>query len=446
MSKKSTMLRQAPLFAAIAATLFTVNVAAGERGNDRNARAGYVTNGNDNGAGSLRAALSSGASRIVISKDVETILISSTLEYAGDRALRLQGGGQTIQADGDFTLLSVLNGANLMVSNLTFQGIGGFKFDVKNDDIVAGTGKGIFVDVPDDATGTVQVTLANVTVRDVANHGVHISDCSLADDCGGGSGGGGEGSPASVKVTLRGVTIDNAGSGKFDADGLRVDDRGAGSIDARIFNSVFTNMGADGVELDEGNEGNVTVDVRNANFVTNGDYCLGGWDTREEADANKDAIFAASEGACNDDDDLDVDDGMDVDEAGDGSFSGAFSKVIVYGNFDEGLDLDEEGAGDTDLVFTNVSGAANDGEHIKISEEDDGDNRAVLVNVMGVNGGDDGTQIESEDAGDTFVEIYDSVFLNNAKKGAKITSEGGGTAKVRNSQIDKLDLENVEEI
>ena len=39
-------------------------------------------------------------------------------------------------------------------------------------------------------TGTVEVYLDNVGVYGVGNHGIHISDCSLVDECGAGSGGG----------------------------------------------------------------------------------------------------------------------------------------------------------------------------------------------------------------------------------------------------------------
>lgn len=106
------------------------------------------------------------------------------------------------------------------------------------------------------------MNLKNVSVSNVANHGIHISDCSFADDCGSGSGGGGDGSNASVSVLFNGVTIDNAGNGKFDADGLRVDERGIGSIYFKSFASTFKNVGADGVELDEGDEGSIYTQVK----------------------------------------------------------------------------------------------------------------------------------------------------------------------------------------
>jgi hypothetical protein len=98
----------------------------------------------------------------------------------------------------------------------------------------------------------------NVTVTGTAGHGIHVSDCTLADECGGGSGGAGEGSPASISLTLTGVTVIDTAYGRFDADGVRVDERGEGSIDFVATSSVFSGIGADGIELDEGQDGDVT--------------------------------------------------------------------------------------------------------------------------------------------------------------------------------------------
>jgi hypothetical protein len=80
--------------------------------------------------------------------------------------------------------------------NLAFEGPGGW--DIENRSDLGAAGKGIFVDLRDDQTGTVEIELVNVTVTGTAGHGIHVSDCTLADECGGGSGGAGEGSPASI--------------------------------------------------------------------------------------------------------------------------------------------------------------------------------------------------------------------------------------------------------
>ena len=60
------------------------------------APAGKVTNGNNDGAGSLRAALASGATKIVIEPSVATIVVTETLEYTGTMPLSINGTGHTI--------------------------------------------------------------------------------------------------------------------------------------------------------------------------------------------------------------------------------------------------------------------------------------------------------------------------------------------------------------
>ena len=397
-----------------------------------------VTTGADSGEGSLRAALASGASRIVIRPGVTGILISSPLVYEGTDPLRITGAGQTIEGTttgDDFTLLEVSNGANLAVSNLRFYGRG--DFDLENP----GTGKGIFVKVPSDRTGIVRLELTNVEVNGVANHGVHVSDCTLGDDCGSGSGGGGDGSPASVHVILKQVTVDGAGNGKFDADGVRVDERADGGIVLDVFGSEFVDVGADGVELDEGNDGDVFISVRNSVFEDNGAYC-------------EFAPLDLSEPCIEDDDGelvRDLDDGFDIDEAGAGSLLGSVTGSNVNGNLDEGLDFDEEGPGGMNLDIWNVEAKANGDEGVKLSSANSGDIN-VNMRTMDVSDNDnDGIQVETEDGdGEVHVVFQNSSSMGNSDDGLNISQENQsslGTLKIRGfSDVDSIDLENVEEI
>lgn len=395
-----------------------------------------VSNGNDSGDGSLRAALASGAGVIQIQANVTKIDINSTLMYEGTEPLRIIGWGQTIKANhegDDFTLLEVSNGANVEINNLRFNGGGGFSLDVPGD------GKGIYVKVPTDRTGVVSLKLANVEVRGVAAHGVHISDCTLGDDCGAGSGGGGEGSDASVSATLENVNVWNVGYGKFDADGVRLDERGNGDILFRATASMFMNVGADGVELDEGNDGDVHVDVRNSSFDDNGGYCL-----------NAPLDLAQP---CVEDDDgelvLDLDDGFDIDEAGAGSLLGVIANTIVNTNLDEGLDFDEEGDGGVLIDIAGVDAMGNGDEGVKISAEDAGSVNAQLRQLYIAGNGDDGIQIENE-GGDVHVRFFNGISMDNSKKGLKVTQEGpdtNGTLMIRGfNDIDELDLENISQI
>jgi hypothetical protein len=382
-----------------------------------------VINGDDDGAGSLRDALGSGATVIVIDDSVSAIDIDNTLIYDDEAALKIVGSGQTVLG-GDFTLLAITEGADLTISDLDFEGPGGY--DVENQ----GGGKGIFVDVPDDREGVVSLNLTNVSVSHVGKHGVHVSDCDLAV-CGAGGGGGGDGSPASIYARLANVTIDGVGNGGFDADGMRIDDRGDGDILFIAVDSVFVNVGADGVELDEGNDGDVIVEVRNSVFEFNGGYCF-------PVDPD-DPPYA--DPTCVEDDDgelvLDLDDGFDIDEAGNGSLLGSIRNIWISNNLDEGLDFDEEGDDGINIELVGIEAWGNGDEGVKLSEEDGGDVTARLRSLTVAGNGDDGIQIEQDHAGDINVTVNGTITMDNAKNGLKVVQDGpgGGSLKVRGSDI-----------
>ena len=362
-----------------------------------------VTNGDNDGPGSLRAALESGATKIRIMRSVDEIVVTEPLEYTGKRPLALLGSGQVIDGAGvvpnSASVFAVTRGANVTISNLTVDaggGNGSGPYTRENP----GGGKGIFVAVPEDRTGTVRLNLWSVTVMGTGNHGVHVSDCSLADACGGGGGGGGDGSPASVAVRAINVLIEDSGNGKQDADGLRVDERGDGNIRFFAYNSAFNDVGADGVELDEGNNGNVFVNVFDSTFDRNGEYCLIGDFVKGDP--------------CDDDGEPDVDDAFDVDEAGPGSVIGYVRNLTVVNNFDEGLDFDEEGPGGFNLRIANVFAQNNEDEGIKVSEEDDGSNRVRLSDITA----DGDLEFEEEDHGILDIAIRNSFVGDDMKLAA----------------------------
>ncbi len=418
---------------AASAAAFVAALALGA-GNALAAAPAIVTSDADSGAGSLREALESGATLIRINPAVQTITIDSALSYGGTEPLRIYGNGTTISASGDFTVLELSAGASLRANRLVLEGPGGFDFDN------AGTGKGLFIQVPNEATGSVNVELIDVTVRNVANHGIHVSDCTLGDDCGAGSGGGGDGSPASINMTLRGVTVDNAGYGKFDADGVRVDERADGGIVFFATGSVFSNNGADGVELDEGNDGDVHIEIWRSDFTDNGGYCLP-------------APLDVTEPCVEDDDGdliLDLDDGIDIDEAGDGSITGSITVSKVADNLDEGFDFDEEGEGGMSMDFVRIEGTGNGDEAIKMSAAGAGDVHAEVINSVIMGNGNDGTEFEVEDGdGQVHIRIGGSVIEMNDSEGVAAAQENEtdpGTIRIRASTVDELDLENVEEI
>lgn len=395
-----------------------------------------VNNGNNDGAGSLRAALNSGASFIRISRSVPFITITEPLEYKRTEGLTILAAGQTIDASAlapNDDILSITEGADLRMSNLSL--VGG-STEINPEPSLPQGGIGLFVNVPQAREGIVRVVLNNVSVSNVGNHGIHVSDCALRDDCGGGSGGGGQGSEASVLVRLNRVMVNNVGFGRQDADGVRVDERGNGDIYFTATQSRFMNVGADGVELDEGNNGDVIADVSDSVFDSNGEYCV--------------SIPFVAGSPCDDDGDADVDDGFDIDEAGSGTLYARIIDSEITNNFDEGLDFDEEDEGGIALRISGVKALGNADEGVKASEEGEGSLRATLrrLSSFNNNGAGDGVELEEEDAGDVFVRVEGSVLIGGDNEALEVVQEdeGEGLLKVRGSQIQSFDLEGVSQI
>jgi len=389
-----------------------------------------VTNGNDSGPGSLRDALASGAGKIVISPSLSVISITDTLIYSGTAPLDIHGTGQLVDGGrrGN-TLLEVSEGADLAITNLAFTDGGGYE-------LLDGGGEGILLSVPKSRQGVVRLDLTNVKVTGVGDIGVHVLDCDIAD-CGNGNDSGGDGSAASVAVTLKGVQIHDVGQGQFDADGLRVDERGPGDISLRVASSSFTRIGADGIELDEGDGGDVILSLNGVVLADNGDYC-----TVVDIDNPEDP-------SCIDDGELDLDDGFDVDEAGAGSIIGRIVNAQVKDNLDEGLDFDESGDGGFDLQLVNIRAYNNADEGIKLSAEDSGDLLARLNRVVVTDSDDDGVQIEQDGDGRVDVVVTGSFIGQNAKEDLKVeqsSDQDPGTLKLRGSRIENIDLDNVEQI
>lgn len=388
-----------------------------------------VKNGNNSGAGSFRAALESGATTVRFSPKVSAVKIIDTLIYKENKNIRIQGSGQVIDGSGlvgQADIFAVVNGANVIIEGLDF--VGNY-FQVNETPSEPEGGKGIFINVPSSRQGVVKIDLSGITVTGVGNHGIHISDCTLWDECGGGSGGAGQGSVASVSVNLDNVHINRVGFGKQDADGIRVDERGEGDIYFTALNSTFINVGADGIELDEGNEGDIVADVRHSVFDGNGEYC--------------NLIPFVAGGQCDDDGYADVDDGFDLDEAGDGSIHVGIRNTVVSNNYDEGLDIDEEGPGGISVRAVDVLALANGDEGIKASESDAGDLRVVLKETVSIdnNGSKEGVELEESDLGDVTVRVIGSTFVGGHDEKLKIEQEGAGEGTVKVYRSGKLELD-----
>jgi len=438
-----------------------------------------VTSGADSGPGSLRAALTVAADTagpifVVTEDDIEA---ESTLTYAGREPLAIHGNGQTIKMSANATILAVTEGADLTVNDLKLAGPGGFSITNRGDDTDSG-GKGIFVDVRDDQTGVVHVVLEDVAISGVAYHGVHVSDCDLADDCGGGSGGGGDGAPASIVVQLANVEIRNVGTGTFDADGIRVDERGDGDIHYSASRSTFRDIGADGVELDEGDAGDVVATVIANRFLDNGSYCdpevlspslpsgpEGEFEDGEMSEADVPANVAGSaDDRCFEREILiydtgfvesyqiviDLDDGIDIDEAGEGDLRLVMLDSEIRGNLDEGVDLDEEDAGNAVVSYIRSTAEKNTDDGFRISESGSGDLIGTVFAVTATDNGGYGIRFDQDGAGDVSVDVYKTETSNNDdgdETGLRVgqTGAGTGTLTVNDSSLeDGIDVRNVE--
>lgn len=440
-----------------------------------------VTTQADSGEGSLRwaldqAAAQPGRSTIVVTAPGE-IGLETGLLYQGSDPIAIIGQGQVVRLGINETILSVPSGADLSASGLEFRGPGGFDIETRGD-LEGPAGKGLFIGVPGDRTGTVSVRLDNIVVAGVAGHGVHVSDCDLADECGGGEGGSGGGSAASVAVTATGLTVEAVGYGRFDADGLRVDERGAGDIRLALTDSRFQTVGADGVELDEGQAGDIVATILRTRFLDNGGYCDP--DLLEPFLPNPaEAVF--EDGAMTEADipgpvsgspddrcierevtlhgsgsvsgyefALDLDDGIDFDEAGPGDLLAVMADSRIAGNLDEGVDFDELDLGRADVVFLNVEASGNTDDGFKLSESGVGSVSALMQGAIALANGGKGAVIEEEDAGDLSVTVIDSRTNDNDDgdgTGLELVQSDGGTGRliVRGSDIaDGMTLEGVE--
>lgn len=440
-----------------------------------------VSSSANSGEGSLREAIAkasraNGVQEILITHG-DDIVLSSGLNYSGQAPLVITGQAQNIYLQANETLLAVSEGAHLTVNSLRLQGPAGFSINNRGDLNGRTAGKGIFVDVRDDQTGVVRLELNDVTVTGFANHGVHVSDCNLADECGGGGGGAGEGSDASIVVVFNNVEINNVGYGRFDADGLRIDERSVGDIDVTLVNSDFTLVGADGVEFDEGQAGDVRVSVDQVGFTNNGGYCdpellqafmpavdeaefkdgevresaipqmiKGSPDDRcfeREVDTYDSGFVEAYEFA------IDVDDGFDIDEAGPGDLHAVIRRSVIRNNLDEGLDFDEEGEGSIVLSLIDVEATGNTDDGVKNSEADAGDVRGMASGLVSTANGGKGAVFEEEDAGDVRVLVFNSRTESNDDSdntGIEAVQEGAGFGELTvldSNIVDGIDAEGV---
>lgn len=372
-----------------------------------------VTHGGDAGPGSLRQALARASrspevDRVAFAPGVEVVLRTGPVVYAGGQALHLDGAGGSVRG-GDFDLVVARGGGDLTLEALTLRD---------------GGARGLWVDVPPDASGTVQVTLRRVRVRGLRRFGVHVDD--------------GDGAPAGVRVEVVDATFEEVGvrapqgSALDDQDGLRVDETGPGDLRAEIRGSRFVGQVYDGVELDERGPGDVGVRVRASRFDRNGRGPTGapepdvedGLDV-DEAGPGSVLVDVAGGGASGN-----LDAGFDLDEAGAGGMEVRLRECEARDNGDRGLVVDEGGPGDLVARVARVALAGNADDGLRLDEGGRGHLRATLRSVRAAANGADGIQLAESEPGDLEARVAGSAAVGNGGAGLQVSQGAPGTGRL----------------
>ncbi len=264
-----------------------------------------VTNNNNAGPGSFRQAIVEANGDASITK-IDFSSRVGTIALAGQPVVF--DGPQSLTIDGN---RAVLNGAALLAGGAAFRSNGGGNLIVSSLTFTRAPGTGLTVAIPATATGTVKVSLINVTVSDNGSHGVLINDqAEYFNDPNSTSP---NGSDASVDVLVAVSRFERNGFTALDQDGLRINEGGLGNLRAVVTASRVEGSGGDGIEFDERAAGDVQFGVIGSALDRNGGF-----------DAS------------------DFDDRIDIDESGDGSIVGTFLLTSARENFEQGFDLNGE--------------------------------------------------------------------------------------------------------
>lgn len=437
--------------AAIAAVLMMAN-------SPLSAKTAIVSDSGDSGAGTFRAAVEeanadASISIILFSPNLGTVALQSSVTYTGAQDLAIDGDGVVIEPDGgEFDLLACYGGGDLSLKSMTIQNSGG---------------RGVYIDVPDAATGMVKVSLSDVTLADNGLEGILIDDydgLDLESSSGG--------SDAGVDLSISSSTITENGRklGVSDIDGIRINERGEGDVFVSFQNSNIDSNGGDGLEVEEGHEGMVGLTAYNSTFDDNGDQDLDDVedgidiDERGEGDVVVSFVNVSVVGCFDEGIDLNEDDGGDIvarfvrvdalgakggdgircRENGDGSVLVDAMRTNAIGNDDEGIQFSEEGEGDLVVRLQSVTIRDNDDHGIQLEEADGGSLDARLVNLVVDNNNDDGIQMEEADEGDLIANVSNSAINHSSKFGIKAEQGDDGVGELNLKHVDLSDNEDGE--
>jgi hypothetical protein len=350
-----------------------------------------VENNDDEGEGSLRAALEAASAdpavnSIQVGTGLGTVSIASSLEYTGDQPLRIVGNGLVIDGGGcGCDLLVASGGADLDLFDLT----------LKNGN------RGLSVPVPGSVTGRMVVRLVRVTVEDNDGHGVYVGE-------------GAGGSAASLQVEMVSSTVRRNGyaDGSPDLDGIRVEESGEGELTFVARDLAATDNAGDGVDLREAGTGGLVVETQESSFDGNGEQPQ---------------------------DPTEPEDGFDASEAGSGSLDARIIASSASENLDQGIELTESGAGDLRATLSEVDALSNRGDNILFQEDFDalggavpgaGGIIATMTDVTAQEADDDGAQLDEFGAGDLTVQVQNGDFSDNEDDGLSVTQAGTGIGRL----------------
>jgi|SoiMethySBSTD1v2_1073268.scaffolds.fasta_scaffold345044_2 hypothetical protein len=364
-----------------------------------------VSNSNDSGPGSFRAAIDLAnadpdVTHVQFTGSARMIALQQTVNFTGAQALTIKGNGAVLDGSGIALGAAFLatGGGDLTISRLT----------VRN-----APAEGVAVEVPAGATGTIYVSLAQVEIRANRGHGVLVNDQedpSTVD----GVQPNANGSAASVFVTVTNSRFVGNGYSVSDRDGLRVNEGGDGDLAIVVRHTVAADNAADGIEVDERGAGDVLVDVGFAEVVRNGKF-----------------------------DPEDLDDGFDIDEYNDGSIIGFVVSTIASDNYEEGLDFNENNAGDLRVNLVRVDASGNREEGVDYEEDDDfaggGDLVTSMIDVTtngnGADGGDAGLKIREKGVGHLDTTLRRIEASNNLIGGVSVREDADGDLRSRIERV-----------
>lgn len=359
-----------------------------------------VTNSNDAGPGSFRAAveranLTASIQRIDFAPRVGIIVLATPIVYTGGQSLDINGNGATLEA-------SALDPA----APAAFQATGGGNLSLSGLTVRNAPQEGIAVEVPPGSTGTKKISLLGVQAIGNQGHGVLINDQVDPVDTENPNG-----SDASLDVVVVGSRFASNGFGAIDKDGLRINEGGLGDLNAVISLTHADGNGADGIEFDERDVGDVKFTISGTRVTNNGSF---------------DQTLT------------DLDDGIDIDESNDGSLIGKVLLSAANDNKEEGFDFNENHAGDLRVDMTLVEASRNLEEGIDFEEDDDfqggGDLITTLIGVKADGngpGGDAGLKIRERGEGNLDANVLGATTTGNTIGGINLREQHAGNLTAR---------------